>query len=299
MNKILIPTDFSLTSEKAYKIALTFANNTGAELVFIHIVPREKRKRLSVNFSAVANISEYDVNDEIAAAESMLSLIPANPIFKGLKVSTALVSDTLEDIPTAIATYVENNEIDLVITGTDIKRTTRKNYAPVLVRIATCPVIIVEQNVEDEIKLKNLVLATDFENVNYKMMDKIWAIQDCFDSKLTILYVNTPNHFKDTLKIENEYNMFVSKYELENTSLSVFNDHNLENGILKYIEREKTDLLMMSTHGRRGLSSLFNESHSEYIVGHVQVPVYVHNLHTEKGYFNSGPDLGSFNFNNM
>ena len=65
MNKILIPTDFSLTSEKAYKIALTFASNTGAELVFIHIVPREKRKRLSVNFSAVANISEYDVNDEI------------------------------------------------------------------------------------------------------------------------------------------------------------------------------------------------------------------------------------------
>lgn len=299
MNKILIPTDFSLTSEKAYKMAATFATSTGAELIFLHIIPREKRKRLSVVFASVANIAAYDTTEEIAVATKMLEEISLNPLFKGLIVSTKLISDTSEDIPTAIATFEEENEIDLVIVGTDIGRTTRKNYAPMIVRIAKCPVITVDQNVEENIALKNLLLATDFENVNYKFMDKVWAIQDCFNSKLTVLYVNTRNFFKDTQKIEKEYNLFVSKYELENTELVIFNDHNLENGILNYVERLKPDMLIMSTHGRTGLATLFNKSHAEYVVGHAQLPVYVHNLFVDNGIFNGSAEAGSFNFERM
>jgi nucleotide-binding universal stress UspA family protein len=299
MNKILIPTDFSLTSEKAYKMAATFATSTGAELIFLHIIPREKRKRLSVVFASVANIASYDTTEEIAVATKMLEAISLNPLFKGLIVSTKLISDTSEDIPTAIATFEEENEIDLVIVGTDIGRTTRKNYAPMIVRIAKCPVITVDQNVEENIALKNLLLATDFENVNYKFMDKVWAIQDCFNSKLTVLYVNTRNFFKDTQKIEKEYNLFVSKYELENTELVIFNDHNLENGVLNYVERLKPDMLIMSTHGRTGLATLFNKSHAEYVVGHAQLPVYVHNLFVDNGIFNGSAEAGSFNFERM
>lgn len=299
MNKILIPTDFSLTSEKAYKMAATFATSTGAELIFLHIIPREKRKRLSVVFASVANIAAYDTTEEIAVATKMLEEISLNPLFKGLIVSTKLISDTSEDIPTAIATFEEENEIDLVIVGTDIGRTTRKNYAPMIVRIAKCPVITVDQNVEENIALKNLLLATDFENVNYKFMDKVWAIQDCFNSKLTVLYVNTRSFFKDTQKIEKEYNLFVSKYELENTELVIFNDHNLENGVLNYVERLKPDMLIMSTHGRTGLATLFNKSHAEYVVGHAQLPVYVHNLFVDNGIFNGSAEAGSFNFERM
>jgi nucleotide-binding universal stress UspA family protein len=299
MNKILIPTDFSLTSEKAYKMAATFAASTGAELIFLHIITKEKRKRLSVVFASVANIASYDTTEEIAVATKMLEAISLNPLFKGLIVSTKLISDTSEDIPTAIATFEEENEIDLVIVGTDIGRTTRKNYAPMIVRIAKCPVITVDQNVEENIALKNLLLATDFENVNYKFMDKVWAIQDCFNSKLTVLYVNTRNFFKDTQKIEKEYNLFVSKYELENTELVIFNDHNLENGVLNYVERLKPDMLIMSTHGRTGLATLFNKSHAEYVVGHAQLPVYVHNLFVDNGIFNGSAEAGSFNFERM
>lgn len=299
MNKILIPTDFSLTSEKAYKMAATFATSTGAELIFLHIIPREKRKRLSVVFASVANIAAYDTTEEIAVATKMLEEISLNPLFKGLIVSTKLISDTSEDIPTAIATFEEENEIDLVIVGTDIGRTTRKNYAPMIVRIAKCPVITVDQNVEENIALKNLLLATDFENVNYKFMDKVWAIQDCFNSKLTVLYVNTRSFFKDTQKIEKEYSLFVSKYELENTELVIFNDHNLENGVLNYVERLKPDMLIMSTHGRTGLATLFNKSHAEYVVGHAQLPVYVHNLFVDNGIFNGSAEAGSFNFERM
>ncbi len=299
MNKILIPTDFSLTSEKAYKMAATFATSTGAELIFLHIITKEKRKRLSVVFASVANIASYDTTEEIAVATKMLEAISLNPLFKGLIVSTKLISDTSEDIPTAIATFEEENEIDLVIVGTDIGRTTRKNYAPMIVRIAKCPVITVDQNVEENIALKNLLLATDFENVNYKFMDKVWAIQDCFNSKLTVLYVNTRNFFKDTQKIEKEYNLFVSKYELENTELVIFNDHNLENGVLNYVERLKPDMLIMSTHGRTGLATLFNKSHAEYVVGHAQLPVYVHNLFVDNGIFNGSAEAGSFNFERM
>ena len=93
--------------------------------------------------------------------------------------------------------------------------------------------------------------------------------------------------------------MFVSKYELENTELVIFNDHNLENGILNYVERSKPDMLIMSTHGRTGLATLFNKSHAEYVVGHAQLPVYVHNLFIDNGIFNGSAEAGSFNFERM
>jgi acyl-coenzyme A synthetase/AMP-(fatty) acid ligase len=139
-------------------------------------------------------------------------------------------------------------------------------------------------------------VATDFRNVNYKMMDKIWTLQQLFESKLTILYVNTPHHFKDSQNIENEYNLFVSKFELENTTLAIYNDHILEDGILKFVEREKADMLLMSTHGRTGVSNLFNRSHAEYIVGHAKMPVYVYNIHMDEIYYNtvSNASLGSY-----
>lgn len=274
MNKILIPTDFSQTAEKSYSLAAKIAKATGAELVFIHVITKSMRKAMTVQFSSIANIAEYDIADEITAAKELLSRINENPLFRGIAVSTELITNTTLDIPSAISDYEENNNIDLVISGTYSARTTRRNYAPIIVRGAKCPVITVEA-FEESNELKNLVVATDFKNVNYRMMDAIWAIQQLFESTLTVLFVNTPHHFKDTQNIENEYNLFVSKFELENTKLAVYNDHVLEDGILKYVDDVKADMLMMSTHGRTGVSSLFNRSHAEYIVGHAKMPVYV------------------------
>jgi nucleotide-binding universal stress UspA family protein len=295
MNKILIPTDFSSTAEKAYVLAAKIARVTEAELVFIHIITKSMRKALAVNFSSIANITEYDLADEITAAKELLERIPENPLFKGLTVSTDLITDTNLDIPSAIAAYEEENEIDLVVSGTDGARTTRRNYAPVIVRTAQCPVITVE-NIEEGNELKNLVVATDFKNVNYKMMDKIWAIQQLFESNLTILFVNTPHNFKDSQNIENEYKLFISKFELDNTTLAVYNDHILEDGILKYADNVKADMLLMSTHGRTGVSHLFNRSHAEYIVGHAKMPVYVYNIHMDEIYYNTVSNASYTNY---
>lgn len=298
MNKILIPTDFSQTAEKAYSLAAKIARITNAELVFIHVITKSMRKAMAVQFSSIANIAEYDLADEITAAKELLSRISENSLFNGLSISTELISDTTLDIPSAISAYEENNDIDLVISGTYSARTTRRNYAPIIVRGAKCPVITVE-SFEDSNELKNLVVATDFKNVNYRMMDAIWTIQQLFESKLTILFVNTPHNFKDTQNIENEYNLFISKFELENTELAVYNDHVLEDGILKFVENIKADMLMMSTHGRTGVSSLLNRSHAEYIVGHANMPVYVYNLYKDESYYNVGADVGSFGFGNF
>ena len=293
MTKILIPTDFSLTAEKAYKLAALLATKSEAELVFVHVITKSLRKEITSKLSVLTNSAEYDITDEINAANELLDRIPSMPLFQGLNVTTKLISDSSEDIPTTISNFEEENDIDLVITGTDGARTTRRNYAPIIVRSANCPVITVDA-INENNNLQRIVVATDFVNVNYKMMDKIWTLQQYFESKITVLFVNTPHHFKDTQNIENEYNLFVSKFELENTELAVYNDHILEDGILKFADNAKADLLVMSTHGRTGVSGLLNRSHAEYIVGHAKMPVYVYNIYMDKKHYSNTVSVGSY-----
>jgi len=295
MEKILIPTDFSLTAEKAYKLGAEIAKKNDAEIHLLHIIPAIVRRGLSI--TGVVEPIVFPVEEEITAAKILLEKLPANPIFEGVKVSTYLLDKTSDDIPTAISKFEQEYEIDLLICGTDGSRTTRRNYAPIIVRHAHCPVISIE-NEPENMELNHMVLATDFANTNYKMMDNVWELQKLFNSKLTILFVNTPQNFKDTQKIENEYYLFINKYELENTELAIFNDYILEDGILKFVDKVEADMLLMSTHGRTGLSHLFNKSHSEYVVGHADIPVYVYNMHMDEVYYNytlgGSPATGGF-----
>jgi len=291
MEKILIPTDFSLTAEKAYKLGAEIARKTEAEIILLHIIPTFVRKGLTI--TGLIDPTAGNNEEEISIAKDILTKLVAKDIFAGLTVSTELIEKTNEDIPTTITRYQTDEEIDLIVVGTDGARTSRRNYTPIIVRQANCPVISIDQEPET-FTLKNMVLATDFVNTNYKMMDNVWNLQQLFEAKLTILYVNTPHYFKDTQKIENEYNLFVNRYELDNTELAVFNDHILEDGILKYAERVNADMLLMSTHGRTGLSHLFSKSHAEYVVSHSKVPVYVYNMHMDElyNYVSSGSTGG-------
>jgi nucleotide-binding universal stress UspA family protein len=56
-------------------------------------------------------------------------------------------------------------------------------------------------------------------------------------------------------------------------SSHIYNDVNVEKGILHFAKSIDADLIGMSTHGRKGLSHFFNGSISEDLVNHAKRPV--------------------------
>ena len=288
MGTILLATDFSKTSEKAYPLAAELAKKTDSKLLLVHILPH-----LLVDFAGAISAIPVEalLENDIKAIESEFTLHLNKEVFKGIEIEKLLVAESNYNLLATFNEVEEQHEASLLIIGTDGVRSSHKSLAAKLVKVSAVPVITVGESV-DNTKIEKITLATNFENVNYKFLDNIWNIQKAFDAHLQILFVNTPLNFKETQVIENEYELFVNNYELDNLSLHVYNAHQIEDGILKFVENENTDLLVLSTHGRKGLSDLLQKSYASYVVGHAKVPVYVYNMYNDKVYYNTISNIG-------
>ena len=85
--------------------------------------------------------------------------------------------------------------------------------------------------------------------------------------------INTPNNFKSTSFAEEIMKNFVSGFTINKHEFHIYNDSNVEKGILNFSKSINADLIGMSTHGRKGLSHFFNGSVSEDLVNHANMPV--------------------------
>jgi nucleotide-binding universal stress UspA family protein len=85
--------------------------------------------------------------------------------------------------------------------------------------------------------------------------------------------VNTPNNFKSTDDIEEIMKNFLYNFKFNKLETHIYNETNVEKGILNFADKIGADLIGMSTHGRKGLSHFFNGSISEDLVNHSKLPV--------------------------
>lgn len=83
----------------------------------------------------------------------------------------------------------------------------------------------------------------------------------------------TPNSFKTTKMSEEIMKKFIASFEIENYSTHIYNDVNIENGIVNFTNSIDADLIGLCTHGRTGFAHFFNGSISENLVNNTVKPV--------------------------
>ena len=94
-----------------------------------------------------------------------------------------------------------------------------------------------------------------------------------FNSKLFLVTICTPSSFKTTNATEKNMENFIANFDVENYSTHIFNDTNIENGIINFSKSINADLIGICTHGRTGLAHFYNGSISEDLVNHISKPV--------------------------
>jgi nucleotide-binding universal stress UspA family protein len=61
---------------------------------------------------------------------------------------------------------------------------------------------------------------------------------------------------------------FIANFKVDKFQTHIYNETNVEKGILNFANSIDADLIGMSTHGRKGLAHFFNGSISEDLVNH-------------------------------
>jgi len=256
MKKILVPTDFSDHAEYALKVAAQIARKNNGEIVLLHMLelPHEGSDAIG---------SGHDIPEIIffkKKAEERLDEIANSDILSGINVTQITKLERAFD---GILNFSGKDEIDLIVMGSHGASGFREMFigsnTEKVVRHSETPVLVIKKD-SDNFTVNNFVFASDFTDEAKKPFKKVIEFANEFNAKIHLLMVNTPQDF-------------TASFDISNYATHIYNDVNVEKGILHFAKSVNADLIGISTHGRKGLSHFFNGSISEDLINHAKRPV--------------------------
>ena len=269
MKKILIPTDFSQNAEYALKVAAQIAKKNNGEIILLHMLEFPNQASDAIGSGAAIPEIMFFKNAAIKKLEDLMD----EDYLDGLKVSEIIQFELAFD---GILKISQLNNVDLIVMGSHgasgYKEMFIGSNAEKVVRNSEVPVLIIKKE-ENDFAVNNFVFASDFSDEVKKPFEKVVDFANKFDSTLHLVMVNTPNNFKSTSTSEETMKRFLSNFNVQKVETHVYNETNVEKGILNFSNSINADLIGMSTHGRKGLSHFFNGSISEDLVNHATRPV--------------------------
>jgi nucleotide-binding universal stress UspA family protein len=269
MKKILVPTDFSEHAGYALKVAAQIAKKNNGEIILLHML--ELPHQAGDAIGQGTDIPEIMIfkNAVINRLEDLMD----DECLEGLKVSEVIQFELAFN---GIMNISKKNDVDLIVMGSHgasgFKEMFIGSNAEKAVRFSEIPVLIVKRD-EGDFDINKFVFASDFSDEIKAPFKKVVEFANKLDAELHLVMINTPSSFKPTHIANEIMNDFISSFSVNKSSCHVYNDVNVENGILNFANYIDADLIGMCTHGRKGLSHFFNGSISEDLINHAVRPV--------------------------
>lgn len=269
MKKILVPTDFSDQAENALKVAAQLAKKHKSEIYLLHV--------LEIPLHEVDALSSYN-----NLPEAIFFMKLAHKQFEKLKekeyLKDIVVHENVEilKIFKGVFQVCKKHDIDLVVMGSNGASGLREmligSNTEKVVRTSTTPVLVIK-NKHESFDINNFVFASDFKEESKIPYKKATIFAKASKSKMHLLMVNTPNNFLTSTNANKRMTDFANGFDFKDYTTNIYNDVNIEKGIMNFSASIDADLIGMSTHGRQGISHFFNGSISEDLVNHAKRPV--------------------------
>jgi len=274
MKRILVPTDFSENSENALKVAAKLARKHNGEIILLHFLELPHAiKDPTSTFTDIPEIMFF----KKAAINRLEEMMDADYL-EGITVLEAIQFEMAFD---GIINVAKKNNVDLICMGSHgasgFKEMFIGSNTEKVVRTSDIPVLVIKKD-EQDFDINSMVYASEFSEESKANFQKVINFSQKIGAHLNLLMVNTPNSFMSTLVAEAQINDFLSAFDIDNYSTHIFNDANVEKGVLNFAKHHQMDLIGISTHGRKGISHFFNGSVSEDLVNHAVKPVVTFKL---------------------
>ncbi|MBS1488504.1 MAG: universal stress protein [Bacteroidetes bacterium] len=269
MKKILVPVDFSKTSNIAFDVAFDIAKKDGADLIALHVVEEITKD----SYRITGEWSKANWEDRIFTFEMMkkskaqLEKLVKDPKYDAVRINGEL---RMGNPYHGITTIIAEQKVDLIVMGT--KGHTKLSEMVIgtntekVVRHSSCPVLTV-QGKPATTDFKNIVYATGMNPEEEVFSRMIKRTQQIYNSTIHLVRINTPADFRRDRVVMDAMQKFAKKLGLKNYTLNIYNDISEEDGIIYFADSIKADLIGMATHGRTGFAHVMAGSIAEDVVG--------------------------------
>ena len=269
MKRILVPTDFSEHAEYALKVAAQIAKKNDGEIILVHMLELPHQENDAITHGLEIPEVMFFKNAVLRKMEELMD----RDYLEDVKVSEIVQLDVAHQ---GIMKIGKNYDIDLIIMGSHgasgMKEMFVGSNAEKVVRNSEIPVLIIKDD-KDTFNVDHFVFASDFSDEIKKPFARVVELANDFGATLHLLNINTPNNFKSTHTAQTIIDNFTKEFNIQNYQTHIYNDANIEAGVLNFANHVKADLVGMCTHGRKGLAHFLNGSVSESLVNHAHKPV--------------------------
>ena len=270
MYKILVPVDFSEKSKYAVKMAAKIGKNIESEIYLLHLV------------ELPSGIIDMGSGSNFSIPESMMYLRKVKE--KILDLKTTYFNDNqivrysirFQNPFEGIRDFVKKINANLIVMGSkgvsDFEEMIIGSNTEKVVRTSTIPVIVVKAD-SQKFKFKKLVFASNYDEENKVAFSDFLAFAKKFNSQIHLLKINTISNFESSYETHKKIKNFIQDFNLKRKTITIYNDISVVKGIINFAKDIDADIIAITTHGRSGLSSLFNGSIAKSVSKNVLRPV--------------------------
>jgi nucleotide-binding universal stress UspA family protein len=272
MKKILVPCDFSDQAVQAFKFAIELAEQSKGEIILLNVI--EVPVMHETVIMPTLYFEEAYFKDMRAASQKKFEKMKEKWDKEGVTVSTFV-----EFGPTTVTIrdFIKKKKIDLIVMGTHGATGFREfligSNTEKIVRTSDVPVIVLKKSVKVS-SIKNIVLPNNLVEEQEDLTMHVKELQNFFKATLHIVYINTPAEFNRDSITKKRLSDFAKRYMIKNFTLNIFNDIDQEEGVRNFTREIKGDMVLMGTHGRRGLNHFMTGSIAEDIANHIECPIW-------------------------
>ena len=271
MKKILVPTDFSDTADKARDYAIQLAQVLDAEIILLntyHIPYSGDGAVTFINMDQFAKQeSEKLMKEEMEYCQLNYSDVKFTSVCE-----LGLVVDTIKSMS-------KKHAADLIVMGTTgasgfVGNLLGSNTAALIGSIAT-PIIAVPGNTTFNFP-KRIVVANDLKESGEEMLyGTLKNIAGGTGSSIDFLFIVDEDAAVDKKKKRLQAANFDEEFDSSYHPFHFKEDEDVEEGILDYIDEKEFDLLVVVAHQRGFWEKLFHKSVSKALVKEAKLPILV------------------------
>lgn len=272
MKTIVVPTDLSLGTDVALSVAVDIARTQGATIQLLHSVAYPMPVPAYAEAATIMTdrtITEYREIEQ--DAEATLKRFATNPAYRDVEITPTLLTNGQ-----GLVRNVTHQPADLIVMASEgasgLEELLLGSNAEVIVRHAHCPVLIVKQPVP-HFWPENIVCAIDVDD-RLKTLQH-YPFQMGENGLNRFLYVMTPTDNRDPVGVRAWVNDLAQSKGITDVECVIRPAKTIPDGIIRYADDTKADLIVLFTHGYKGLSHLIYGSVAEDVLNHATMPVLI------------------------
>jgi nucleotide-binding universal stress UspA family protein len=276
MKKILVPTDFSHNATKAIYYAVAIAEKANAEIILLNVTTL-----LDTAFSSrKALIEEYNNTRVEGISEQLKELQQSIAVNNAtVKLTTKLYKGEIQE---SILQCAADENADLIIMGTQgasgLKRIFIGSTTAGIIGNTTVPVLAIPREAMWK-GLKNILFATRQLEADDKILTPVLKLAP-LDAALIHVAVftdtddNDAGDYMEHGRLLNTYRQTLpARYSDINFKTVQLEGEEFDDTIEQYINDNKIDMLVMTTHKRSFWGNVFNSSMTEEMSYHINIPL--------------------------